>query len=65
MVERVGKGLRAPIRDTILAEVSADIGSGKVFALHEFLDQIGDIIEPIIVAYVVTTSGSYNLLSWC
>jgi len=60
ILERVGKGFRVPIRDTILAEVSAGVGSGKVFALHELLDQVGGVAGPLMVAYVASRSGSYK-----
>lgn len=61
LVERVGKGFRVPIRDTILAEVSRGVGSGKAFALHELLDQVGGVAGPLAVAYVVGDTGSYKL----
>jgi len=60
IVERVGKGFRVPIRDTILAEVSRGVGSGKVFAVHELLDQIGGVAGPLIVAYAIASTGSYK-----
>ena len=44
IVERVGKGLRVPARDAIIAEVSSSIGYGKGFAVHELLDQVGAVI---------------------
>jgi MFS family permease len=50
MLERLGKALRQPSRDTVLSVVSKDIGSGKAFGLHELLDQVGAIIGPSIVA---------------
>lgn len=62
MVERIGKGFRVPIRDTIIAEVSTGVGRGKAFAIHEFLDQIGALVGPLIVAYTITsTGGSYSM----
>ncbi len=61
LVERIGKGFRVPIRDTILAEVSTGVGSGKVFAFHEFLDQVGGVAGPLIIAYAIASTGSYKL----
>jgi hypothetical protein len=60
IVERVGKGFRVPIRDTILAEVSTGVGSGKVFAFHELLDQVGGVAGPLVVAYAIASTGSYR-----
>ncbi|MEM0031552.1 MAG: MFS transporter, partial [Desulfurococcaceae archaeon] len=50
MAERLGKGLRAPSRDVIVAEVSEDFGLGKGFGIHELLDQFGAFIGPLVVS---------------
>ena len=48
--ERMGKGLRTPARDTILAEVTEEVGRGKAFGLHEALDQAGAVLGPLVVS---------------
>jgi len=48
--ERIGKALRNPPRDTILSQATKQIGTGFGFGLHEFFDQIGAIIGPLIFA---------------
>jgi MFS family permease len=53
VVDRLGKGLRAPSRDVILAEVSERIGVGKGFGIHELLDQIGAFIGPVLVSVLL------------
>ncbi|MEM1646602.1 MAG: MFS transporter, partial [Ignisphaera sp.] len=53
LLERVGKGLRAPLRDVILAEVTEDIGKGKGFGLHEVMDQVGALAGPLLFAYML------------
>ncbi|MDM7274936.1 MAG: MFS transporter [Thermoprotei archaeon] len=61
ILERVGKGLRVPVRDTIIAEVSSGIGRGKAFAFHELLDQVGGVAGPLVVAYSIAShGGSYR-----
>ena len=55
--ERLGKGVRTPARDAILAEAGREIGRGKAFGLHELLDQIGALIGPLVVAGAVAWSG--------
>ena len=58
--ERIGKALRNPARDTILSQATKQIGTGFGFGLHEFLDQIGAIIGPLIFAiffFLLGTSG--------
>jgi MFS family permease len=49
LVERLGKALRSPARDTVLSLISKDLGAGKTFGLHELLDQIGAIGGPLLV----------------
>lgn len=56
--ERVGKGLRTPARDTILAEVTEEIGRGKAFGLHEALDQAGAVLGPLTVSASLYLSGN-------
>lgn len=57
LLERLGKALRAPARDTVLSVVSKDVGAGKAFGLHELLDQVGGMTGPLIVAGLMLFSG--------
>ena len=41
--ERLGKALRSPAKDTILSQAAKKIGTGWGFALHEVMDQIGQL----------------------
>ncbi|MEM3506771.1 MAG: MFS transporter, partial [Candidatus Bathyarchaeia archaeon] len=50
IIERVGKAIRAPARDAIMSFVSKGVGIGKAFGIHEFLDQVGAVLGPIIIA---------------
>jgi MFS family permease len=61
LLERFGKALRSPARDTILSVISKDIGAGKAFGIHELLDQIGAITGPAIVTSLMfATNNNYN-----
>lgn len=60
VAERFGKAIRTPARDTIISYVSSNIGYGKGFALHEFIDQIGAVIGPLLVSSVIYFSKSYS-----
>ena len=53
IIDRLGKGLRAPSRDVILAEVSESIGVGKGFGIHELLDQLGAFTGPVLVSVLL------------
>ncbi len=62
LLERAGKGLRAPARDVIVAELTEPIGKGKGFGIHEVLDQIGAVAGPAFVAWSLAVSyGNYRL----
>lgn len=55
--ERLGKGLRTPARDALLARASAQLGRGFAFGLHEALDQAGAVLGPLAVAAGVAYGG--------
>lgn len=57
LLERVGKGLRTPTRDVILAEVTENIGKGKGFGIHELMDQIGSVAGPVLVSIALAVYG--------
>ena len=60
VVERMGKAIRTPARDVMLACASDQIGRGWGFGLHEALDQIGAILGPLVVATVFSFKGTYQ-----
>ncbi|HEX9262198.1 MAG TPA: MFS transporter [Candidatus Bathyarchaeia archaeon] len=60
LLERLGKALRSPARDTVISIVSKNIGSGKAFGLHEAIDQVGAIVGPLLFSLVLFfTANSY------
>jgi MFS family permease len=62
LLERFGKALRSPSRDTVVSIVSKGVGSGKAFGLHEAIDQIGAIIGPLILGGVMFyTANNYPM----
>ena len=60
IVERVGKGLRSPAKDTILSHASSPIGHGLGFGIHEALDQVGDILGPLLFSAAYLFTGGYR-----
>jgi len=61
LLERLGKALRSPSRDTVVSIVSKGVGAGKAFGLHEAIDQIGAIIGPAALGAVMFyTANSYS-----
>jgi MFS family permease len=58
VLERFGKAVRTPARDTMLAQASVDMGRGRAFAMHEALDQSGALVGPLAVAAAIAVFGS-------
>lgn len=50
--ERIGKAIRSPARDTILSYSAKKVGTGLGFGIHEFLDQIGALLGPLLISIV-------------
>ncbi|HNX19248.1 MAG TPA: MFS transporter, partial [Acidobacteriota bacterium] len=60
VLERLGKAIRSPARDAILADAADRVGHGKAFGLHEALDQIGAVVGPLFLAVVFARDGGYR-----
>lgn len=52
VIQRMGKAIKKPAKDTILSFAASQEGAGKSFGLQEFLDQIGAFLGPVLL-YVV------------
>lgn len=53
ILERVGKALRKPAKDTITSFAGSQLGYGTTFAIEEFLDQIGATIGPFVMSVTI------------
>jgi MFS family permease len=60
LAERMGKAVRSPAKDTMLAEAGTGLGRGKAFAFHEALDQVGAFVGPLVIGAALSLSGSYG-----
>jgi MFS family permease len=60
VAERIGKGIRNPVRDAMLSHATVEVGRGWGFGLHEAMDQIGAMLGPLIVAAVLYFKGTYQ-----
>jgi len=60
IIERIGKALRVPAKDAILSHAGQSMGMGWAFGLHRFLDQVGAVLGPLLIAIVVFISGQYR-----
>lgn len=61
LLERMGKGIRSPAKDTILSNVTVQVGRGWGFGIHEAMDQIGAVLGPFIFSAVYLFRGEYQL----
>jgi MFS family permease len=60
IAERAGKAIRTPARDVMLSQASKIVGRGWGFGLHEFMDQVGAFLGPLLVALVLAQSHHYT-----
>lgn len=60
ILERIGKAIRSPAKDTMLSHASYQVGRGWGFGIHEALDQVGAFIGPLIFAAVFAQRESYR-----
>jgi predicted MFS family arabinose efflux permease len=62
ILERVGRAIRNPPRDVMLAHAGKRLGGyGWVFGLHEAMDQFGAMLGPLAVAVVLAAKHDYQL----
>ena len=57
VVDRLGKGLRTPPRDALIADVTPAAMRGRAFGLQRGLDHVGAVIGPL-VAWWMLSSGA-------
>ncbi len=57
LIERVGKSIRGPARDTILSSTISTKHAGKAFGLHELMDQLGAILGPLLAVIILFQSN--------
>jgi MFS family permease len=66
IIERLGKAIRSPAKDTILSQAAKQVGTGFGFAIAEVLDQIGAISGPLIfsILFVIIGKGDKSLADY-
>ena len=57
VVDRLGKGLRTPPRDALIADITPEAMRGRAFGLQRGLDHVGAVIGPL-VAWWMLSSGA-------
>lgn len=61
IMERFGKAIKKPAKNTLVSFASSEIGQGKGFAYQEFLDQLGAFLGPVILFVISLVKGTQNL----
>lgn len=60
LLERFGKAIRNPSRDTLISFASKETGRGWGFGLHNALDQIGAILGPFCISAALFYQFTYQ-----
>lgn len=63
ILERVGKAIKKPAKNTLVSFAASEIGTGKGFAYQEFLDQLGAFLGPVMLFLIAAVKGTGNLFS--
>jgi MFS family permease len=68
IVQKMGKAIKKPAKDTILSFAATQEGVGKSFAIQEMLDQIGAFLGPLLLYVVMlmkTNGTTFQIYSFC
>ncbi|MCL2479293.1 MAG: MFS transporter [Treponema sp.] len=63
VIQRTGKAVKKPAKDTLLSFAATQAGTGKSFAIQEFLDQIGAVLGPVILFLIMLLKQDEDLFS--
>ena len=61
ILERVGKAVKKPAKNTLVSFAASEIGTGKGLAYQEFLDQLGAFLGPILLFVTALVKGTDDL----
>ena len=68
VIQRMGKAIKKPAKDTIMSFAASQEGVGKSFGLQEVLDQIGAFLGPVLLYVVMlfkTTGSQFEIYATC
>ena len=68
IVQRMGKAIKKPAKDTIMSFAATQEGVGKSFGIQEVLDQLGAFLGPVLLYLVMlgkTEGDTFRLYSFC
>ena len=68
VIQRMGKAIKKPAKDTIMSFAASQEGVGKSFGIQELLDQIGAFLGPVLLYIVMlfkTEGTTFQIYSTC
>ncbi|MDD3185403.1 MAG: MFS transporter [Anaerostipes sp.] len=68
VIQRMGKAIKKPAKDTIMSFAASQEGVGKSFGIQELLDQIGAFLGPVLLYLVMlmrTNGTTFQIYSFC
>lgn len=68
VIQRMGKAIKKPAKNTIMSFAASQEGVGKSFGIQEVLDQIGAFLGPVLLYLVMlfkTDSTTFEVYSTC
>lgn len=68
IIQRMGKAIKKPAKDTIMSFAASQEGVGKSFGIQELLDQIGAFLGPVLLYLVMlfqTKGSTFQIYSTC
>ncbi|MGI6029378.1 MAG: MFS transporter [Candidatus Heteroscillospira sp.] len=68
LIQRMGKAIKKPAKDTIMSFAASQEGVGKSFGIQEVLDQIGAFLGPVLLYLVMlfkTDGSTFRVYSAC
>ena len=63
ILERIGKAIKKPAKNTLVSFAASEIGTGKGFAYQEFLDQLGAFLGPVLLFATALVKGTDDLFA--
>ncbi|MDD3368684.1 MAG: hypothetical protein PHP50_07310 [Lachnospiraceae bacterium] len=68
VIQRMGKAIKKPAKDTIMSFAATQEGVGKSFGIQEVMDQIGAFAGPVLLYLVMlfkTDGSTFQIYSTC
>jgi MFS family permease len=68
LIQRMGKAIKKPAKDTIMSFAASQEGAGKSFGIQEMLDQIGAFLGPVLLYLVMlfkTEGSTFEIYARC